>query len=632
LKANPRKYKRFFISICGCITIGVLVTSCSAVNAAIPSSSETAAAVSEEPRAKVNIAKSADINGMPLTDYKDCYTQDGYGDDQSMVYFYVTVSRGPQGTDTDHAFNEVQEYQNDVEIYKQIPAPMAEALVQEGDAEGPAPGMFGYAAIIPNATISVHGYTSTQVPYEKSFKLALTDPAGRWREQSNITLIKSVWDPIRCRNKLSYDLIRNIPDMVSTRTQFARLFIKDTTAGSDQFVDYGFYTQVEAINKRYLKNHGLDSTGQLYKAKFFEFNRYPDNIRTIDDPQFNLAMFEDILAVKGSDDHSKLISMLDDVNNYAMDINEVINKHFNMDNYITWLAFNILVGNEDITTQNFYLYSPTNSDKWYFIPWDLDGAFDTVYRGMQFRQGKYAQGLTNIWGVVLHRRFLTYPENRALLDQKITELKNAYLAPEIINAKIQSYEPLITDEYKKMPDFYHLGISLNTHNEMLAKTSNEIDICYNTYKESLTWPMPFYIGEIQYEDDGNGMQLQWTPSFSLNGEKITYNIVIALTPDLGLYVHKKNGLSTPAFNFEDLRPGLYYYYVEAENESGNTMPAFDYYSVNNTTYYGIRRALIKDDGTIISDYQFGEAEVQLFQNNYDNFIKSLPQNEVNADQ
>jgi len=580
----------------------------------------------------VKIAQGADINDMPLTDDKSIYTEDGYGDDQSMVYFYVTVSRGPAGTDTDHSFNEVWSYKKALSTYDQTPALMAEALVQEGGVNGPEPGMYGYAALVPNATVSVHGYTSSRVNTEKSFKLALSDSADRWRSQSNITLIKSVWDPMRCRNKLSFDLLKDIPGMASTRTQFVRLFIKDTTSGSDEFVDYGFYTQVEAINTRYLKNHAMDSTGQLYKAKFFEFERYPDIIRTKDDPLYDPAMFDDILKIKGNDDHRKLIAMLDDVNNYSLDINDVIKKHFNTDNYVTWMAFNILLGNYDVISQNFYLYSPTNSDIWYFLPWDLDGTFDTVYEGTANRPGKFAQGVTDFWGVTLHRRFLSYPENRALLDQKIEELKNSYLTPDIIDAKIRSYEPLITDEYNKMPDLMYLGFSMETHEKMLAEASDEIELSYNAYKESLNWPMPFYIGEIEYAPDKDEMQLQWSPSYSLNGEKITYDMVISLTPDLSYYVQKKDGLTTPAYNFADLKPGLYYYYVEARNESGETMPAFDYYETGGATLYGTRRALIEDDGTIVSDYQFGEAENKMFQDNYDNYIKSLGRDQVNGDQ
>ena len=53
--------------------------------------------------------------------------------------------------------------------------------------------------------------------------------------------------------------------------------MKDMTkGGSGEYEDYGLYTQVEQINKTYLKMHGLDKNGQLYKVNFFEFQRYED--------------------------------------------------------------------------------------------------------------------------------------------------------------------------------------------------------------------------------------------------------------------------------------------------------------------------------------------------------------------
>ena len=65
------------------------------------------------------------------------------------------------------------------------------------------------------------------------------------------------------------------------------------------------YTQSEQLNKTGLKNHGLDSNGQLYKINSFEFYRYEDVIKPQDDPSYDSAAFEKLLEIKGSDDHRK---------------------------------------------------------------------------------------------------------------------------------------------------------------------------------------------------------------------------------------------------------------------------------------------------------------------------------------
>ena len=60
------------------------------------------------------------------------------------------------------------------------------------------------------------------------------------------------------------------------------------------------------------------------------------------------------------------------INDLSVDINEIVGTYIDRENYITWLAYNILTANIDTTVQNFYLYNPVNSRKWYFIPWDGD--------------------------------------------------------------------------------------------------------------------------------------------------------------------------------------------------------------------------------------------------------------------
>ena len=63
------------------------------------------------------------------------------------------------------------------------------------------------------------------------------------------------------------------------------------------------------------------------------------------------------------------------MNNEAMPINDVIAKHFDRKNYVTWLAMNMVLDNRDTNSQNFLLYSPRNSATWTFVPWDYDAAW-----------------------------------------------------------------------------------------------------------------------------------------------------------------------------------------------------------------------------------------------------------------
>lgn len=248
---------------------------------------------------------------------------------------------------------------------------------------------------------------------QKSYKLSLNDSAGLWRGQSNIALNKSAFDATRVRNKLYFDLAKNMEHVPSLRTQFVRLFIKDETAGATQFEDYGLYTQAEVPTKKYLANHGLDRSGFLYKA--ISFNWEPNElIRNFDDPELDVEAMDTVISCRGREDNSRLLEAMDAVNDMSRDINEVMDTYFDRDNYMEWLAFNLLMGNRDTTMQNYYLYSPLNGSKFYFIPWDGDASLMRYESSIEDGQpvADWEWGISNYWGIILHQRFLKNDKNR----------------------------------------------------------------------------------------------------------------------------------------------------------------------------------------------------------------------------
>ena len=173
---------------------------------------------------------------------------------------------------------------------------------------------------------------------------------------------------MRFRNKMAYDLIRGIPQMMGLRTQFVHLWVCDQTEKSnDTFEDYGLFTQVERLNKTALKAHGLDKSGHLYKVNSFDFHRYEDTIKLADDPDYNQANFEGMLEIKGDSDHTKLIEMLEALNDESQKIDDVLDTYFDTENLVYWLAFQILTGNCDTQNRNCYLYSrltPRSGTSW----------------------------------------------------------------------------------------------------------------------------------------------------------------------------------------------------------------------------------------------------------------------------
>ena len=68
------------------------------------------------------------------------------------------------------------------------------------------------------------------------------------------------------------DALEIIPDIGSLETYFVKVYIRDLSENNDTgFVSYGLFTMVEQPNTAYLRRHGLDENGALYKAMNFSF-------------------------------------------------------------------------------------------------------------------------------------------------------------------------------------------------------------------------------------------------------------------------------------------------------------------------------------------------------------------------
>ncbi len=134
------------------------------------------------------------------------------------------------------------------------------------------------------------------------------------------------------------------------------------------------------------------------------------------------------MEIKGNDDHTKLLELLEKVNDYSIPIEEIVEQHFDMDNICYWMAFHILIGNYDVGSRNYYLYSPQNSDKWYFISWDNDASFQgRIIAGELFRRTFLGKWNHQFLHVVLFNRIFQEDEYRDMLTNAVEDLRDNYL-------------------------------------------------------------------------------------------------------------------------------------------------------------------------------------------------------------
>lgn len=540
-----------------------------------------------------------DINALPFQDDPEIYK---YDDPTSVVTIYVTVRKGNAADRTDFTWDEVNSFSKWFYTDNTVAqVGMVEAIVQFGDESGPVQGELGYDAVVPNATIQIRGASTSLMP-QKSYKIELNQTAGSWRGQTTIALNKHIFDPSRIRNKLNFDLIKQIPNMVSLRTQFVHLYVKDQTTDpwETRFVDYGLFTQIELPNKTFLKNHRLDPDGQLYKTTFFEFSRYPDQIRLVDDPLFDENQFASRLEIKGNDDNSKLIHMLDDLQDPNIPIENTFDEYFDSDNYFTWLAYNILVGNVDTQSQNFYLYSPGNSHKFYFIPWDYDDSFfrqDRIKCCNYYPYNKFEFGVANYWGAHLPSRLLRNPDYRQILDEKINELRS-FLTPERIREMVEQYKPVAEEYALRMPDVQYFPTTKQGMELDFDLMPSEIELNYELYLQSLKTPMPFYLGVPAVNEDV--LSFTWDEAYDFGAQNITYQFQVARDWDFQDIVFETTKMNLTSSETEMPQPGGYFWRVIATNEAGETQYSFDiFFDSTGYPHSGMKRFEVTNDGEVV---------------------------------
>ena len=421
-------------------------------------------------------------------------------------------------------------------------------------------GTYGAGATAPNGTIELRGSSSRNAG-QPSYKVKLDGDA--WRGNTKLNLLKHPFDLTRVRNRLAFEYMRRIPNFTSLRTQFVHVYLNGE--------DMGLYENVENPSKRMLAAHGLPN-GELYKANNFAFYDLTDAQRA------DTAVLDESLESKGYDsDHSKLETMLRHVNDPFVPTDYVFARHFNLDNYTTWLALNILIGNFDTSNQNFMIFSPPDSDGWYFMPWDYDGAWG--FNGPNGQPGAKDRdqsrlGVGTWWLSPLHQRFLREPARIYQLEEKMNELMSTVISDDATRAMLAQFHDLIQPFVTQAPDADFLpnlpdnpGLAWETeYNRMGGVLSQN----YSNYFAQKNIPMPIFQAK-PIEASGN-IYYAWDASYSLVGDPLTYDVEVSTTPTFGAgdIVFSQKGLTKTSTTGPKLPRGQYFWRVRVQDAAAGT--------------------------------------------------------------
>ncbi len=444
-----------------------------------------------------------------------------------------------------------------------------------------------------NATIRVRGNSSRGAAY-KSYNVKLDDEAGTFLGQKSLNINKHAGDDSRIATKLQTDLLAQIDNIAGFRTYFMRLWIRDASLPEEEqeFRCYGLYTEMEQPNKTYLEARGLSSSAVMYKARDFSF-AMSEVLRNVDDPEYSEEDFETVLSIREGSDHGKLLDMLAAVNDTAADFGEIFHTYFDEENYLTWLAFNLLMGNEDIINHNYILYSPENTLTWYFIPWDFDGALRYGERRSTFSQPDCLRGIQTLNTGILHRRYLRLEGSLEKVDGKMKELLEAVVTERKVTELVDSYKPALEKTLPVYPDVDYLEMPPDELVSYIDGMYGGILENYEAFRKAADYPAPVFLAKPEKLPDGS-VRFAWDASCSYKDRPVTYKIQVYEDPQMrNLLFEQKDILQTTYILEAGLPKGTFYVKVTAIDDQDNEQLSLEHVSKDGLFVFGLMEFTIE---------------------------------------
>lgn len=454
-----------------------------------------------------------------------------------------------------------------------------------------------------NAGLRQRGASARLAP-QKSFRVRLEDDL--WRGEERIQLNKHPYDQSRMSNKLAFDLMQRLPHLPSLRTQFVNLWIDDGAGPVDQ----GLYTHVESRAKEYLINRGLDKDDNVYKANFFTFSTSDLAAIQVDanGEPLDEARFEERIEIDRGDDHSKLVEMVAAINNPNIDFEAVLERYFNRNNVLMWVTANLLLGQKDVIDQNFFLYNPMGSEKFYFLPWDYDGALrvepplsdsneqDELRRRLIF-------GFANAANNQFLRQYYLLPGAHDRIVRAAEEVRRKFLTDELIRDLSGQYATAIRPFISRSPDIENIGgvrrlEQLNVWENRWQSFPSIVASNLVRLKASPNMPLPHRLKQ-PFSRNGNTV-LWWERATDITGGSISYVLAISSRPDFadGSVIFSDSGITNQPERVEyvldrlSLPAGTWYYRVRA-NAGNFYQVANNVETVAGERFAGIRRFVVE---------------------------------------
>jgi spore coat protein H len=207
---------------------------------------------------------------------------------------------------------------------------------------------------------------------KKSFKIDLNryDENLRFHELKSLNLNCGVADPSKARETLAYSSYR-AAGVPAPRTALAEVTL--TVPGKYDAEYLGLYTLVESVDKPFLRRHFKNDKGLLLK---------PERGGVLDYLGDDWGRYKNSYQPKRDatpEEAKRVIGFTKLVNRAPRDqFEQEIESYLDADAFLRYMAVTSLIANLDsffTIGHNYLLYLHPETNKFHFIPWDMDRSF-----------------------------------------------------------------------------------------------------------------------------------------------------------------------------------------------------------------------------------------------------------------
>ncbi|RJP32503.1 MAG: hypothetical protein C4527_05985 [Candidatus Omnitrophota bacterium] len=294
------------------------------------------------------------------------------------------------------------------------------------------------------ATLRMTG-NSLKKPYKIDFNRNVD--VQEFFSLTKINLNNNAFDPSFMVEALSYETFRDF-QIPAPRTAYAKVYL--TVPGKFDKEYLGLYTVVEQVDSRFLKRNFGHKDGLLLKPSMVRglpyFGENWDDYKQYD-PKTEVVTWNE---AKRFMDFTKFANESTDE-----EFRQTIGEYIDIDQFLRFLAVNVAIANYDSILQmgqNYYIYHNPETNKYVWIPWDLDLSFGKFMMGGD--PDTQAQSSIREPNSVKHPlidRLLAVEEWNEHYLQYIRQFTNEILLPDRIQQKVDAIHAVLHETVKEEP-------------------------------------------------------------------------------------------------------------------------------------------------------------------------------------